>query len=157
MRKTSAGLLLYRRGAAGLEVLLVHPGGPYWVKRDLGAWSIPKGQVEPGEDELQAAMRELREETGFAVAGEPLPLGQVTQRSGKIVVAWAIAADVDPRQLRSNPVAIEWPPRSGTLREFPEVDRAEWFDVVEARQRIVPAQARFLDLLIDQLEGRAAS
>ena len=157
MRKTSAGVLLYRRRAAGLEVLLVHPGGPYWVKRDLEAWSIPKGQIEPGEDELQAALRELREETGFAVAGEFLALGQVTQRSGKIVIAWAIAADVDPTRLRSNPVTIEWPPRSGTLREYPEVDRAEWFDLAEARRRIVPGQSRFLDVLVSRLEGRAAS
>ena len=155
MPRVSAGLLLYRGGAAGLEVLLVHPGGPFWAKRDLGAWSIPKGEVEAGEDPMQAAMRELREETGFAVSGDALALGQVTQRGGKIVTAWAIAADVDPRRLRSNQVTIEWPPRSGTLRRFPEVDRAEWFDLAEARRRILPAQAYFLEALVQLLPKQA--
>jgi predicted NUDIX family NTP pyrophosphohydrolase len=153
MRKVSAGLLLYRRSVAGLEVLLVHPGGPYWAKHDLGVWSIPKGEVEAGEDEMQAALREFVEETGFAVSGTALPLGRVTQRSGKIVTAWAMAGDADPGQLHSNEFEIEWPPRSGTLRRFPEVDRAGWFDLVEARRHIVPAQAFFLDALVSKLEA----
>ncbi len=157
-QRISAGLLLYRRGASELEVLLVHPVGPYWAGRDLGAWSIPKGELEPGEEPLKAARRELREETGFEVAGEALPLGRVRQRSGKIVIAWAVAADVDARLARSNTVAIEWPPRSGRLQDFPEVDRAEWFDLPEARRRILPAQAAFVDALpgvVEQGSGTA--
>ena len=156
MPRISAGLLLYRCNAARLEVLLVHPGGPFWQKRDQGAWSIPKGEVEPGEDTMAAAYRELHEETGFVVTGQPTPLGQARQRSGKVVVAWAIAADVDPRRLKSNTVAIEWPPRSGRVREFPEVDRAEWFDLGEARRRILPGQAGFLEALVRALGAEAA-
>ena len=140
MPSPSAGILLYRRRDDQLEVLLVHPGGPFWAKRDRGAWSIPKGEVEPGEDALAAAHRELHEETGFVVTGEAIPLGQAKQRSGKVVVAWAIAADVDPRRLRSNAFEMQWPPRSGSVREFPEVDRAEWFDLGEARQRTFPGR-----------------
>jgi predicted NUDIX family NTP pyrophosphohydrolase len=156
MSRISAGLLLYRWNAARLEVLLVHPGGPYWAKRDQGAWSIPKGEVEPGEEALAAAFREFHEETGFEVAGHAIPLGQIRQRSGKIVVAWAMPGDVDPRRLHSNTMAIEWPPRSGSVREFPEVDRGEWFDLVEARRRIVAGQAGFLDTLVRLLGDEAA-
>lgn len=146
-RRISAGLLLHRTGAAGLEVLLVHPGGPFWVRKDVGAWSIPKGEAEEGEDLLAVARRELAEETGFATAGEPVPLGQVRQKSGKVVHAWAVRGDADPAALRSNTFEIEWPPRSGKRATFPEVDRAAWFDLAEARRRIVPAQAAFLDAL----------
>jgi predicted NUDIX family NTP pyrophosphohydrolase len=157
MPRLSAGLLLYRSNGGRLQVLLVHPGGPYWARRDQGAWSIPKGEVEPGEDAMAAAYREFREETGFTVSGHAIPLGQARQRSGKVVVAWAMAADVDPRRLHSNTIAIEWPPRSGSVREFPEVDRAEWFDLGEARQRILSGQACFLDALVRSVAGEAAS
>jgi predicted NUDIX family NTP pyrophosphohydrolase len=147
MPATSAGLLLYRVGARGLEVLLVHPGGPFWQRRELGAWSIPKGEVEAGEDLLAAARREFFEETGFAAEGPAHALGCVRQRSGKQVHAWAVSGDVDPAALRSNCFQLEWPPGSGQQRAFPEVDRAAWFSLPEARRNIVPAQAAFLDAL----------
>jgi predicted NUDIX family NTP pyrophosphohydrolase len=147
MPKISAALLLYRSGSSGLEVLLVHPGGPFWQRKDLGAWSIPKGEVAEGEDLLAAAQRELREETGFLAAGEAIPLGSVRQPGGKIVHAWAVRGDADPRALRSNRFELEWPRGSGRMQSFPEVDRAEWFDLAEARRRILPAQASFLDAL----------
>jgi predicted NUDIX family NTP pyrophosphohydrolase len=145
--RISAGLLLYRSTPNGVEVLLVHPGGPFWARKDLGAWSIPKGEVEEGEELLAVAHRELAEETGFTAPGPSLPLGEVRQKSGKLVHAWAVRADADPRELRSNTFEMEWPPRSGRMRAFPEVDRAEWFDIAEARRRINPAQAAFLDRL----------
>lgn len=151
MPTTSAGLLLYRRSASGLEVLLVHPGGPFWARRDLGAWSIPKGETSPGEDLVEAALREFREETGVSAQGALLPLGQVRQRGGKIVHAWALEGDLDPRQLRSNTFEMEWPRGSGRLRSFPEVDRAEWFSLTEARRHILPGQAAFLDALLARL------
>lgn len=148
MPKTSAGVLLYRFADDGLQVLLVHPGGPFWAKKDLGAWSIPKGECGSNEDLQEAARREFREETGFSVAGEFLPLGSVTQRGGKVVHAWAAEGDCDPSRLRSNTVSFEWPPRSGRTQEFPEIDRAAWFPIAEARRRIVPGQAVFLDRLV---------
>jgi predicted NUDIX family NTP pyrophosphohydrolase len=151
MPKTSAGLLLYRTAPSGCEVLLVHPGGPFWARRDLAAWSIPKGEVDEGEDLLAAAYRELREETGFSADGPAIPLGHVKQRSGKVVHAWAVRGDVDPSHLRSNSFEVEWPPRSGRMQSFPEVDRAAWFDLDDARRRIVPAQAKFLDELAGRL------
>jgi predicted NUDIX family NTP pyrophosphohydrolase len=152
MPRTSAGLLLFRRrrDAPSLEVLLVHPGGPVWARRDLGAWSIPKGEPAEGEDLLAAARRELLEETGFEVEGSFLQLAPVCQKGGKTVHAWAIEADVDPAQLRSNAFSMEWPPRSGRTQEFPEVDRAEWFPLDEARRRINAGQVP----LIDELESR---
>jgi predicted NUDIX family NTP pyrophosphohydrolase len=153
--KTSAGLLLYRHGPPGLQVLLVHPGGPLWARRDLGAWSIPKGEVASGEDLLAAARREFREETGLEASGPVLPLGHVRQPSGKTVHAWAMERDVDPRELRSNPFSMEWPRGSGRVEEFPEVDRAAWFDLAEARRRILPGQAAFLDLLTAALGASA--
>jgi predicted NUDIX family NTP pyrophosphohydrolase len=146
----SAGILLFRRTEEALEVLLVHPGGPYWAKKDLGAWSIPKGLVEEGEEPLQCALRELEEELGspFAFAAEELvELGSVRQKAGKVVHCWAAEADFDPATLRSNSFSIEWPPRSGVEREFPEVDRAEWFGLEQARGKIIAAQAEFLDRL----------
>jgi predicted NUDIX family NTP pyrophosphohydrolase len=143
----SAGLLLHRDTERGLEVLLVHPGGPFFARKDLGAWSIPKGEVEPGEELLAVARRELAEETGFTAEGPALPLGQVTQKGGKIVHAWAIEGDADPSRLVSNTFELEWPPKSGKLREFPEVDRAAWFGLAEARRKINPAQAELLDRL----------
>jgi predicted NUDIX family NTP pyrophosphohydrolase len=145
--RVSAGLLLYRSAPAGLEVFLVHPGGPFWRKKDFGAWSIPKGEVGAGEALLAVALREFREETGFEVAGEPLPLGSVRQAGGKLVHAWALRGDVDPAALRSNTFELEWPRGSGRKQTFPEVDAGAWFDLAEARRRILPAQAAFLDAL----------
>ncbi len=138
---------MYRRGPKGLEVLLVHPGGPFWAKKDLGAWSIPKGLVEEGATEEETARREFAEETGFPVAGPLLPLGRILQKAGKTVAAWAFAGDADPGTIRSNTFRLEWPPRSGRFQEFPEADRAGFFDLEEARRRILPAQAPFLDRL----------
>jgi predicted NUDIX family NTP pyrophosphohydrolase len=144
----SAGILLYRRAGEGVEVLLVHPGGPFWAKKDAGAWSIPKGEYEAAEGALAAALREFEEETGTAPAPERLAdLGSVKQRSGKVVSAWAAEGDLDAGAIRSNTFTLEWPPRSGQVREFPEVDRAAWFGLEDARERINPAQAAFLDRL----------
>jgi predicted NUDIX family NTP pyrophosphohydrolase len=147
--KRSAGLLLYRRADGVLQVLLAHPGGPFWAKKDLGVWSIPKGEFADGEDPLEAAKREFREETGLAVQGSYIPLAPLRQPGGKIIHAWAVEGDFNPSRLRSNTVSIEWPPRSGRIREFPEVDRAEWFPLDEARRRIVQGQAGFLDELAE--------
>jgi predicted NUDIX family NTP pyrophosphohydrolase len=146
--KTSAGLLLYRFRDR-LEVFLVHPGGPFWAKKDAGAWSIPKGEIGEGEDPLQAAIRELGEETGFSVSGDFHPLRPIRQAGGKVVHAWAIQADCDPAALRSNTFSMMWPPKSGRMQEFPEVDRAAWFTIAEARERILAAQAAFLDELLE--------
>lgn len=153
MPTTSAGLLLYRRDAAGLRVLLVHPGGPFWARKDLGAWSIPKGEVSAGEDLLAAAKREFEEETGARVDGPTLALGEIRQRSGKVVHAWAMRGDFDPTALRSNTFEMEWPRGSGKKRSFPEVDRAAWFDLSEARERILASQAPLLDALRARLES----
>ena len=150
MAATSAGILLFRRAGEAVEVLLVHPGGPFWAKKDLGAWSVPKGELGEGEDPRQCALRELREELGAppAVSTEELiELGSVRQKAGKVVHCWAAEADFDPATLRSNTFTLEWPPRSGNEREFPEVDRAEWFGLEEARRKMIPAQAEFLDRL----------
>jgi predicted NUDIX family NTP pyrophosphohydrolase len=152
--KHSAGILLYRLVTGAPEVLLVHPGGPYWAKRDLGSWTIPKGELEEGESAAACALRELAEELGEgpAVAVEDLvELGSVRQKAGKVVEAWAAEADFDTARLRSNTFALEWPPRSGREREFPEVDRAEWFEPERARERILPAQAPLLDRLLAHL------
>ena len=152
----SAGLLLYRQTSGRLEVMLVHMGGPYWERRDAGAWSIPKGEHEPAEDPLAAARRELTEETGLAPPpGEPIDLGEVRQSSGKLVRAWAIEADVDVSSITSNTFALEWPRGTGTMRSFPEVDRAAWFDLDEARTKLVEGQVPFLGSLADALLGRA--
>jgi predicted NUDIX family NTP pyrophosphohydrolase len=145
----SAGILLHRVRDAEQEVLLVHPGGPFWARKDAGAWSIPKGECEEGEDPRACARREFEEELGSAApAIEALTdLGSVRQRGGKLVTAWAAPGDLDPEAIRSGTFTLEWPPRSGTLREFPEVDRAAWFPLDEARVKINPAQAEFLDRL----------
>lgn len=144
-------MLVYRRRRSGLEVFLVHPGGPFWASKDLGAWSIPKGEFLEGEEPLAAAIREFQEETGFAVSGDFLDLGVIRQPSGKLVSAWAIESgvegDVDPARLVSNECEVEWPPHSGRLIRIPEVDRGAWFAIPEARTRILSAQADFLDRL----------
>lgn len=147
MGKRSAGLLMYRRGVAGLAVLLVHPGGPFWAKKDLGAWSIPKGEYATDEEPLAAAQREFTEETGAQPSGEFVPLGEVKQPGGKHVSAWAIEGDFDPAMLASDSFEMEWPPRSGRKRSFPEVDRAEWFSLDEARGKILTGQRPFIDRL----------
>lgn len=147
-RRRSAGLLLHRRRSDALEVLLVHPGGPLWARRDAGAWSIPKGEHDPDEEPLAAARREFAEELGTPPpAGEAVDLGEVRQKSGKWVRAWALAGDVDVTEIHSNTFEMQWPPRSGQLREFPEVDRAQWFALDQAREKINPAQAELLDRL----------
>jgi predicted NUDIX family NTP pyrophosphohydrolase len=151
--KQSAGLLLYRRPAGRLQVLLVHPGGPFWQKKDLGAWSIPKGEFATGEDALAAATREFHEETGLEVTSPVTPLTPVKQPGGKIVHAWAVEGDFDPRALKSNTFSLEWPPRAGRPQEFPEVDRAAWFDLEEAKRRINRGQSALLEEL-EQLTGR---
>jgi predicted NUDIX family NTP pyrophosphohydrolase len=144
MAKVSAGLMMYRVRAGQVEVLLVHPGGPLWAKKDLGAWSVPKGEVGPGEDALLTAQREFEEETGIRPQGEFMPLGTVKQKSGKTVCAWAFRGDCDPRSIKSNTFAMEWPPRSGKQQEFPEVDRAEFFAIAEAKLRINQGQMGLL-------------
>jgi predicted NUDIX family NTP pyrophosphohydrolase len=143
----SAGLLLYRRGPGGLEVLLVHPGGPFWAKKDEGAWSIPKGLVDEGEDPLAAARREFAEETGIRLEGPFLPLGSIRQKAGKTVHAWACEGDADPARVTSNVMTTEWPKGSGRRLTFPEVDRCDWFDPPTARVKLNPAQAELIDRL----------
>lgn len=155
MPKASAGILPFRFEAGTLQVLLVHPGGPFWARRDAGAWSIPKGEHAAGDDPLGTALRELAEETGAATEtidrGALLELGTVTQRGGKAVTAWAAELDLDASRVASNTFTIEWPPRSGTQQEFPEIDRAAWLDVPSARTKINAAQAAFLDRLEEAL------
>jgi predicted NUDIX family NTP pyrophosphohydrolase len=156
MPKRSGGLLLYRWSAQGeTEVLLVHPGGPYWARRDDGAWSLPKGEYEGNEDPLEAAIREFREELGVAPPDvhSPAFLGELRQASGKLVRAWALEGSFDVEAVRSNTFAIEWPPRSGAMREFPEVDRAAWFGLEAARRKLVAGQVGFVDRLSKQLQG----
>ena len=148
---SSAGILLYRRAGTQLEVLLVHPGGPYWRGKDDGAWSIPKGEMAADEDAQDAARREFSEEIGIAVPGPLEPLGEIRQRGGKRVVAFAVAGDVDPLAVKSNSFEIEWPPRSGKLQAFPEIDRAEWFDLSAARAKILEGQRPLLDRLAERL------
>ena len=151
-RGRSAGIVLYRAGSGGLEVLLVHPGGPFWAKKDLGAWSIPKGEYEPGEDAQACALREFEEETGTRLqAPELVELGTVTQKAGKEVTAWAARGDLDAAAVRSNSFIMEWPPRSGRQQEFPEIDRAEWFALDQARAKLVAAQAELIDRLAERM------
>src|SRR5262245_61990075 len=149
--KRSAGLLLYRKTTAGLEVLLVHPGGPFFAKKDDGAWSIPKGLIGQDEDPLAAARRECEEETGCVVDGDFIALTPARQPGGKVVHAWAVSGDFDPSSLRSNEFEMEWPPGSGHRRSFPEVDRAGWFSLDVARRKILKGQIAFLDQLVRRL------
>jgi predicted NUDIX family NTP pyrophosphohydrolase len=147
MAKQSAGLLIYRRRPSGVEVFLVHPGGPFWQNRDLGAWSIPKGEFATGEDPLQVAQRELQEETGLTVQGPFTPLRPIKQRGGKTVHAWLVEADVEPTNVKSDTFSMEWPRGSGKLQEFPEVDRAEWFSLEAANEKILESQKPLLEKL----------
>jgi predicted NUDIX family NTP pyrophosphohydrolase len=147
MQKRSAGLLMYRLGNNQLEVLLVHLGGPFWAKKDIGAWFIAKGEIDEGEDPLHAAQREFQEETGIEPHGELIPLGVVKHKGGKIVQAWAFEGDCDPASIRSNTFTIEWPPRSGRQQTFPEIDRAQFFTVDQAREKMHPAEFEFVERL----------
>ena len=142
---------MYRRAGARLEVLLVHPGGPFWAKKDLGAWSLPKGEYAAGEEPLAVAMREFEEETGARPSGDFLPLGESVQPGRKIVTAWAVEGDFDVGALKSNLFEMEWPPKSGRKTSFPEVDRAEWFSIEDARKKILRGQSAFLDRLLSAL------
>ncbi len=151
MPKVAAGVLLFRRTPGGPEVLLAHLGGPFFAGKDTNAWGLPKGEVEEGEALLVAAFRELNEETGVVAAGPPLSLGSVKQKSGKIVHAWAVEGQLDPSKLVSNTFELEWPRGSGKLQRFPEIDRAAWFAIPAARQKIIAAQAPFLDRLVAAL------
>jgi predicted NUDIX family NTP pyrophosphohydrolase len=154
MARRSAGILLYRRAGQEPEVLLVHPGGPFWAKKDDGAWSIPKGEYADDEDPRAAALREFEEELGTAPPGDTdalLDLGEVRQRSGKVVTAYALEGDLDPSAISSNTFPMEWPPRSGRTQDFPEVDRADWFAPTDARAKLNPAQAELIDRLLERL------
>lgn len=153
MPKQSAGILLFRKVNGVLEVLLVHPGGPFWKNKDAGAWTIPKGEIMPGEDHLTAARREFREETGLAVDGAFLPLGSIRQAGGKEVFAFALEHEADPDAIRSNTFEMEWPPRSGRRQRFPEVDRAAWFDLETAAAKILKGQRPLLERLLEKIPG----
>ncbi len=155
MPKISAGLLLYHKRGGILRVFLVHPGGPLWAKKDEGAWSIPKGLLDKDEEPLDAAKREFREETGFTALGPFIALTPVKLTGGKVVQAWATEDDCDPAAIMSNTFLMEWPPRSGRQREFPEVDRAAWFDIEEAKRKINHAQAALLEELERMISGKA--
>lgn len=154
MPKQAAGILLYRRGRSGLEVLLAHPGGPLWARKDSGAWTLPKGQFTEGELPLAAAKREFEEEMGTAPNGDFQPLGTIKQPSGKIIHAWAAQADFDVSTVKSNLFTMEWPPKSGRNGDFPEVDRAGWFSIEEARVRILKGQAPFLERLLEITQNK---
>lgn len=153
MAKRTAGILLFRETPRGLEVLLVHPGGPWWVRKDEAAWSIPKGLIDDGEDPLDAAKREFREETGGSPDGEAIALDPLRQPSGKILHAWAMRGEFDPVALTSNSFSMEWPPGSGRQQEFPEVDRAGWFSIEEAGRKILKGQAPLLAELRRKLDA----
>lgn len=151
MKKVSAGLLMYRRREGALEVLLAHPGGPFWASKDSGSWSIPKGEVAEGEETLEGAKREFLEETGIAVTGPFVALTEQKQPGGKIIHAWAVEGDCDVSTIRSNTFVMEWPPRSGKIKHFPEIDRADWFPMDAARGKILKGQLPFLDQLEDRI------
>jgi predicted NUDIX family NTP pyrophosphohydrolase len=152
MAAKSAGMLIYRSRAGMIEVLLVHPGGPFWARRDAGAWSIPKGEYTDDEDPEAAARRELQEETGWTIKGELRPLGEIRQKAGKAVTAFAAEGDFDPASLESNRFEMEWPPKSGKRASFPEIDRAEWFSLAEASEKMIEGQRPLLDRL-EELVG----
>jgi predicted NUDIX family NTP pyrophosphohydrolase len=154
-KKNSAGILLHRLHGSEIEVFLVHPGGPFWAKKDAGAWSMPKGEFEAGEDPLEAAKREFKEETGFAVEGTFIELTPVKQPGGKVVYAWAVMGDCEAESIKSNTFSLEWPPRSGKRKEFPEVDRAGWFTPEVAREKILKGQLNFLEELKRKIENNS--
>ncbi|MFL5778104.1 MAG: NUDIX domain-containing protein [Chloroflexota bacterium] len=155
MARRSAGLLLFRRRSEGIEVLLAHPGGPYFERRDAGAWTVPKGEIETGEEPYAVARREFEEETGHPPPdGRPIELGEIRQKGGKLVTAWALEGDLDPSKASSNTTKVEWPPRSGRFIDAPEVDRVEWFDPDEARRRIKDTQAPFVDSVVAAVSSR---
>lgn len=154
MAKDTAGILMYRRTGKETELLLAHPGGPFWAKKDEGAWTMPKGLPDAGEELLAAAQREFREETGFTAAGPFMVLGAFKQPGGKTVHAWAVEGDADPRKLASNNFAMEWPPKSGKTAEFPEVDRVGWFTAEAARRKILKGQIPIVEALLRQLASR---
>lgn len=152
MKKFSAGILMYRFNNKSIEVLLVHPGGPFYQNKDLGVWSIPKGEFIEGEEARDAAIREFREELGFSLHGDMAELSPVIQKNGKKVFAWAIEGNLDPGKIVCNTFPLEWPPRSGQIKEFPEIDKGEWFPLNEARIKIIEAQAAFIDELVEILK-----
>jgi len=156
MKAQSAGILVYRFVDRRPQVLLVHPGGPYWANKDQAAWSIPKGLFGADETPFEAAQREFEEETGFPAEGEFIELGKLRQSSGKVVYAWALEMDLDPSRIVSNTFCLEWPKHSGRMREYPEVDRGQWFEIPEARRKIVKGQAGFLDALLEKISSPAA-
>ena len=152
MPKTSAGILMYRKTRMGLEVFLIHPGGPFFVNKDAGAWSIPKGEIDEGEDSLAAAKREFQEETGCRPEGSLIPLSPVKQKSGKIVLSWAVEGDCEADRITSNLFSMEWPPKSGRIQKFPEVDRAGWFGLETAKEKINQAQVELLEELVKKIQ-----
>ncbi len=154
MPKRSSGILMFRRAGAGIELLLVHPGGPFWAKRDWGAWSIPKGEYADGEDALAAARREFEEETGACPQGDFLPLGDIVQPGRKIVTAWGVEGEFDPATLKSNRFELQWPPNSGRKAWFPEVDRAAWFSPADAKRKILSGQSEFITRLLEAIGKR---
>jgi predicted NUDIX family NTP pyrophosphohydrolase len=154
MAKQSAGILLYRIKNQQPEFFLVHPGGPFWLKKDAGAWSIPKGEIEEGEDAMNVAVREFKEETGQEIIGKFIPLELVKQKAGKLILAWAVEGDVDETKILSNTFEIEWPPKSGKMKTFPEIDKAEWFSTEVAKEKINPAQANFINELLGKLDEK---
>lgn len=151
MRKKSAGILLYRISNGFLEILLVHPGGPFWVKKDLESWSIPKGEFDEHEDAFETAKREFAEELGEPISGNFIPLDPIIQKSGKMVYAWAVEGNMDTGQIQSNTFEMEWPPKSGRLQSFPEIDKAEWFDVETAKKKINAMQVKLIDELVKKI------
>jgi predicted NUDIX family NTP pyrophosphohydrolase len=154
MATVSGGILMYRMHSGTLEIFLVHPGGPFWTKKDLGAWSIPKGEIDADESPLEAALREFEEETGVPVSGHYIPLTPVRLKSGKVIRAWAVEGDIDPSKIRSNTFTMEWPPHSGKKQDFPEIDRASWFNIEDAKRKINQGQAGLLEELEDILKQR---
>lgn len=152
MSKKSAGILLYRTKNKIVEVLLVHPGGPFWIKKDAGAWTIPKGELNENEEPFDAAIREMKEETGIILKGNYLELTPVKQKAGKLVYAWANEQDIDPSEIKSNEFEIEWPPKSGKKKLFPEIDKADWFDIKTAKEKINPGQLPLIEELIIKLK-----